>query len=101
MNDLFNNPMTKAAQEALSPEDKEKYRKIGESLYGSINYETGTVEDTLEDCVLHIKEQLKSGIHPSMLEDEEKEVMLQKEGPEWFKKYGYIEEDLKEIKTLK
>ena len=102
-NDLFDNPLVRAAQESLSAEDKEKYRKIGESLYGSINFEDGTsnVESNLDECVDHIVEQIKSGLHPSMLEDSEKELMKHKQGEEWYLKYGYLKEDLTEIKTLK
>lgn len=104
-NDLFNNPMTRAAMEALSEEDKEKYKKIGEHLYGRINFENGKCENNIESDMLeaaaYIKMQLDSGIHPSHLDDNEKNLMKETYGDKWYVDWNYVEQDLNDIVTLK
>lgn len=102
-NDLFEGALAKAALASLSPEDREKYRIIGEQLYGNINFEEGKVNNTpaimteAADC---IETQLRSGLHPSMLEENEKALMEEVYGKEWYKRWNYTEEDLMDIVTL-
>ena len=38
--DLFNNPMVQNIMKSMSADDVRKYKKIGEELYGNINFET-------------------------------------------------------------
>ena len=57
--------------------------------------------DSAEEFLAYIQEQLKSGLHPSFLEDNEKEFLVESLGKDWYKKWGYVEKDLSEIKTLK
>lgn len=102
--DLFDNPMTRAAAASMSIEEKEKLKKLGEQMYGSVDFVKGTVPTTkppIEDAVAYITLQLRSGMHPSMLEESEKQVMKTYHGSEWYKQWGYIEKDLDEIFTLK
>lgn len=104
-NNLFDNPMTRAAISALSDEDKARYKEIGEHLYGRINFENGksinNMPPPMTEAVAYIETQLRSGFHPSMMEDNEKELMIDAYGSEWYKEWGYIKEDLEEIVTLK
>jgi len=101
-NDLFNNPMTKAAFNALSEDEKQKYKRIGKELYGHLNFEDGKVLSELpppmEEAIAYVSEQLKSGLHPSMMDEDEKALMQECYGNEWFVKWGYTLEDLTEIK---
>jgi hypothetical protein len=48
----------------------------------------------------YISEQLKSGLHPSMMEDDEKRLMEELFGKEWYTKWGYVEGDLTDIVTV-
>ena len=102
--DLFDNPMVRAAAAAMSTEDKERYKEIGEELYGNIDFENSKVKtdtpETMTEAAAYIIEQLKSGIHPSMMEDNEKALMADVFGEKWYEKYGYVEQDLTEIFTL-
>lgn len=103
-NDLFEGALAKAALASLSPEDREKYRIIGEQLYGNIDFENGKVNTTpgeMADAVAYIEIQIRSGLHISLLEDNEKNLMQEIYGKEWYKKWNYIEEDLTDIVTLK
>lgn len=105
MSNLFNNPMITAAKKAMSKKDLEKYEKLGNSMYKDINFEECSLQtqnpSVFKESLLHIEVMLKSGLHPSMLNNDEKNVMKEMKGEEWYKKYGYIKEDLESIVTLK
>jgi len=101
---LFNNPMIESALKALSPEDLEKYREIGEKMYGTVNFEENKILNNIPppmyEAGAYICEQLKSGLHPSMMDDDEKRLMEEIFGKEWYTKWGYVEGDLTDIVTL-
>jgi hypothetical protein len=106
-NSLWNNSMITSALNSMSHDELEHYKKIGESMFGEINFETAGVTDKnniplfLTDAASYICESLKSGLHPSMLTDNEKCIMENVFGKEWYKKYDYVEEDLIDVVTLK
>jgi hypothetical protein len=103
-NDLFNNPMTRASIAALSDEDKAHYKAIGQELYGSIDFEASQVLNSMpppmSEASAYVIESVKSGLHPSMLEENELELLKNVFGKLWYEKYGYVEKDLTEITTL-
>jgi hypothetical protein len=105
-NSLWNNSMITSALNAMSDEDRENYKKLGESMFADINFETASITDKnnvplfLNDAASYICESIKSGLHPSMLTDDEKIVMENVLGKEWYKKYDYTKEDLDDIVTL-
>jgi hypothetical protein len=98
---LFNNPFIDAARNSLSPEDIEKYRKMGESMYKDIDFENGTINQCIEDALKKIEISLRSGLHPSMLTEDEKKLLNTEVGEKWYEKYGYTKEDLNEFYTIK
>lgn len=105
---LWNNDMVRSAINSLSDEDKERYKKIGESMFKDIDFDSSQVIDSnnnnppfLSDATAYILESIKSGLHPSMLAENEKIILNEVLGKDWYKKYGYVEEDLTEIVTLK
>jgi len=104
-NDLFNNPIVQAAIAALSEEDKERYKMIGDHLYGRINFEDeqslNNMPPSMAEAVAYIEMCMRSGLHPSMLEDNERALLKENYGEEWYKKWGYVEQDLTEIVTVK
>lgn len=99
--DLFDNPMVTAAKEAMSPEDLERYKKIGEEMYKNVDFEQSKILNNMEppfaEATAYLSEQLKSGLHPSVLADNEKQILENTLGKEWYKKWGYNVEDLSEI----
>jgi len=102
--DLFNNPMVESAKKTMSPEMLEKYKKLGESLYGDVQYENSKVDNKpppMVEALAYVSELLKSGLHPSMLDENEKAFMSEVHGEEWYKLWGYVEKDLTEIFTIK
>lgn len=101
-NDLFDNPMTRSALAAMSDDDKRRYKELGQEMYGHMNFEDAKVLNNvpapMEEALAYIHEQLKSGLHPSELDDNEKAFLVDSEGEEWYKKWDYIKEDLEQIK---
>ena len=101
---IFNNTAFKQAFNSLSDKDKEKYKKIGEELYNTTDFTTAGItskEHDPNELVAHIENQLRSGIHPSDMEEGEKLVMYDAYGDEWYVKWGYVKEDLDNIITIK
>lgn len=100
MCDIWNNPMVNNALKAMSKEDLEKYKKIGEQLYGSVNFEDSTVVNQLitpaDEAVAYIEEGLKSGLLPQDLDENEVILLQQTYGEEWYKKYGFSREEVPE-----
>lgn len=100
-NDLFEGVLAKSAISALSPEDKEKYRIIGQELYGKVDFANSKIlnnnPDPIKEAISYIESQLKSGIHPSMLEDTEKDIMFNFAGPNWYESWGYTLDELNDF----
>ena len=94
---LFNNPQIMAIKNSLPKEYVESLRLKGESMYKDIDFDNETLNHTIQNSLLNIKEALKSGLHPSMLESSEKQILIEELGTEWYKKFGYLEKDLDEI----
>jgi hypothetical protein len=102
--DLFNNPMVESAKKAMTKKDLDHYQQLGESMYKDINFETSSVNNLpqpMVDAAIYVESMIKSGMHPSLLDENDKNVMNEVYGDEWYKRYGYIKEDLIEIVTLK
>jgi hypothetical protein len=82
-----------AALNALTPQQRENYQKLGESLYNSINFTTSEILDNTEtpteEMTEYIVRCIKSGLHPRDLLHEEKTHMIKHFGDEWYKDYGY------------
>ena len=102
---LFNNPMINQAKKALSAKDIERYEEWGHAVFDDIDYITGNVVNgyppPMVDALAYIENSLKSGQHPSTLTEDEINVLNEMRGKEWYKDWGYIEGDLKEIVTIK
>ncbi len=101
---LFNNSMVNAALEALSPDEIKKYQEIGNDLYGTTDFvgvQEGRIPDGVpeeaKDAVAYIECQLNSGLHPSDMDSNEKDLMASAYGDEWYTKWDYTKLDLMEI----
>ena len=92
---LFDNPIVQQVRDSMSPEDREKYDKIGKELYDSINFETGVPDETVNDVLAQLKAMIESGMHPSYLSYEEKNFLEHYMGKEWYLDFGYLKNDLK------
>jgi len=101
---LWDNPMTRSAMKSMSPEELQRYKDIGESMYGDVDFEASKVLNNLPppmaEAVAYVNESLKSGMHPSMLEENEVALLTDVYGEKWYEKWNYVEDDLKDIVTL-
>lgn len=100
---LFDNPMVRAASMSMSNEDKEKYKRLGEEMYDNVDFVSGDVNNLpppMAEAVAYLSTQLQAGMHPSVLESNEQELLSQAYGPTWYQRWGYVLGDLREIITL-
>jgi len=102
--DLFDNAMTRAALAALSPEEKERYKDIGERMYGHMNFEdAGMLANPgakMTEALACVEAQIRSGLHPSDLAANEKALLADAYGEKWYEKWGFVVDDLEEIVTV-
>lgn len=101
---LWDNPMTRAAMKSMSAEDLQRYKEIGQAMYGDIDFEgtriLNNIPPPMEEAVAYISESLKSGLHPSMMEQNEIELIKDVYGEKWYENWGYKKEDINEIFTV-
>jgi hypothetical protein len=95
--DLFSNPMVESAKRAMTDEQKEEYKKIGEYLYNSTDYKTLEVgskvqEAKTEDILIYATAMLKSGGDPFDLTQRELEELRNIYGEKWYERFD-LEED--------
>ena len=95
---MFNSQMFQNMLKNLSDEDKEKYRKIGEYMYNTVDYENNEilnkVKTPTEEILGYIELALQSGISLEDLEPEERQYMKDQFGNNWYEKYGFTLEDI-------
>jgi hypothetical protein len=101
-NDLFDNPMIDAAKKALTPEQIEEYKKIGEYMYNNdIFKNTGNILNTEENILVYATESLRSGLNPSELSQQEKQCLISTYGDNWYEKFGFTKDEiLKDILNI-
>lgn len=103
---LFGEKRLKEIGDSLSDEDKKRYAKIGEEMYNTIKFEdinsqgtqaTENADEIELENISQIKLMLNSGIHPSYLSNQEKDMMKNAFGEKWFESFGFLETDLNRI----
>ena len=100
MSDLFNNPMVNNALKALTPEQIEDYRKIGEQVYGNINFEDSKILNNMPapmaESVAYVEEGIKAGLLPSDRTEEEVILLTEAYGEKWYERYGFKRDEVPE-----
>jgi hypothetical protein len=97
--DIWNNPLVKDIEKQMSEKDKEAYKIQGEHMYNSISFENPE-QDRINDLVAYIAETLKSGMHPSYLSEEDRQLLETVYGKEWYKHFGYEKNELDTVIIL-
>lgn len=84
---LFDNPMVQNIMKSMSSEELKKYKKIGEELYGNINFETSKIENNqpvpANEALAYIELALKSGLGVEDLEENELNFLKNYYGDDW------------------
>ena len=98
--DLFSNPMVNNALKAMTPEQLEGYKKMGEQLYGNINFEDSKIVNNMlvpaEEAVAYVEEGIKSGLLPEDLDENEVILLTNTYGEKWYLRYGFKQEEVPE-----
>jgi hypothetical protein len=94
--DLFDNPMINSIKKQMSPEQLENYKKIGEQMYNNVDFQNcqvlNNIPPPMVEALAYISEGLKSGLHPSYLDEDEIKVLKECYGEEWYTKWNYKKE---------
>jgi len=89
-NTLFDNPTVKNMLKSMSAEDISKYKKIGQELYGNIDFESSKINNNqpvpANEALLYIKTALKSGLSIEDLEKSELDFLKDYYGEDWEEK---------------
>jgi hypothetical protein len=109
--DIFSNPQILRAKESLPPNMRAQYEQLGESIWQqmersqmtisnnsgeNVNFTGQNLPPPVEEAAAHISEALKSGMHPSLLDEDEKNLMVKCFGPTWWTKWNYTDDDMNE-----
>ena len=97
-NTLFDNPELERLQQTIPKDYQEKQQKAGEELF-KFDFEKGMVEtpEISQQILTQITLMLKSGLHPSYLNEDEKDFLECKFGKEWYKHFDIDPLDLNRI----
>jgi hypothetical protein len=94
-NDLFNNPMVESAKKALSVEQMEEYKKIGEYMYNNNIYnQNNIIVNNEENILAYAVESLRSGLKPSDLSQAEKQCLVSTYGDNWYEKFDFTKDEI-------
>ena len=100
-NDLFDNKMINSAIASLSVDDKKRYQQMGEEMYNSVNFSDNIILNNFPPPVIEslqdIELQIKDGLHPSDMDKDQKNLLKEIYGDEWYTKWGFTKEDLDKI----
>lgn len=94
---MFKDPAIMSIRDSADQETLDRYAKIGEHMYGNMDYTGDDLEIILNNRCKELILRINNGYHPSFLDESELQVLEEKKGKEWYLTFGYTEEDLKEI----
>ena len=91
-------PYIESSMKSLTPAQKERYQQLGDAYFKDIDMETSTVNNNpVDDLVAYLVTAVKSGLHPSYLDDGEKKILKDSLGDKWYEKYNFTKDDLEKI----
>jgi DNA-binding ferritin-like protein (Dps family) len=89
---LFEDENLKSQFDALPEDDKKAYKRAGEYIY-SKDVANVNLDSRFNEAAEYIKLGLRSGLFPKYLSDDEKALMANLYGSEWYKDYDYPSAD--------
>jgi hypothetical protein len=99
MSNLYNNPLIESAKKAMTPEQLDEYKRMGEYMYNNIDYKTAAVGSTIrqskdEDFIFYAVESLKSGGDPNDLTEDEIQALCKIYGGNWYERFGFKDDEV-------
>lgn len=100
--DIFNNPMVQQAMKAMTPEQKEEYKRIGEYMFSDAfkmqeDKIVTQAESQIEEAFRYVNTALMSGLNPSELSQMEIQVLHDIYGEKWYEKYDLTEDEVPKL----
>jgi len=95
--DIFENIRNKYMSQ-LSEEQLKSFQEFGKKMHDGMDYTKANPYEksksssniiSLEECLANIVAQVKSGLHPSFVKEEEESLLKAHYGEEWYKHFGY------------
>lgn len=98
MNNLFESPLANSAMKALTPEQKESYKIMGEHMFSVCKFDQDekniNPEQEITELLNYTIQGLKSGLHPNDLDKRELQAMYDIYGEDWYVSYGYQKDEV-------
>ena len=95
--DIFENIRNKYMSQ-LSEEQLKSFQEFGKKMHDGIDYTKSNPYEqskpsskivSLEECLASIVAQVKSGLHPSFVKEDEESLLKAHYGEDWYKNFGY------------
>ena len=88
--DLWDNPMVRAARAQMTPEQIAEYERLGRQMYGTVDFENvdRDLENEEMNALEYIETALRSGLRPCDLDENEQKFMEDAYGEAWYEQYG-------------
>lgn len=85
MSKRVNQALYDRVKKSLTDEQIKQYEKIGEEMYNTVDFNTGTILNQCDDMesVACLIEAIKSGLHPDFMSDDEKIILKKHYGENW------------------
>lgn len=91
-------PAMQAIADTLTPEQLDAYKKQGEYIFNSVDFDNVAANNATNvpsaEAVAYIEDGLRSGLHISCLEHDEKQLLHDTFGEKWYERYGYTIDDV-------
>ena len=98
---LFDDPVLKRVYVEFNADQREAYEKMGEKMY---NFDYGSGEKNLDKLLVEscnrVCHMVRHGLHPSLMDKADINIVKEVVGKEWYTRFGYVKEDLDNIVTI-
>jgi len=90
----------KAFESQMSEEQLRDFRRLAEKFHQSFDIEAQHTREhdikqiALEECLAHVVESLKSGLHPRHTTEHERALVAACYGKKWYVRFGYTADEL-------
>jgi hypothetical protein len=92
--------MVTNALKAMTHEQREEYKKIGEHMYGTVNFEDTKIltqmNPPMAESVAYVEEGIKSGLLACDLSEDEVILLSKVYGEKWYERYGFKQNEVSE-----
>ena len=86
-------------------DDAKRYKDMGKDYFENLDMESVNAKGeftpiSLQESIQRLLVIMKSGMHPSFLTENDKQILSREYSETWYEEFGYIKEDLDDIVTI-